>query len=60
VRIANLAKGSAFMSQGMDVHQATISVAVRDAGGNLIMECLLETKASMIVEFIQGLQGTLF
>jgi transposase len=44
---------------GMDVHQATISVAVMDASGKLIMECLLETKASTIVEFIQGLQGTL-
>jgi Transposase and inactivated derivatives len=44
---------------GMDVHQATISVAVMDARGKLIMECLLETKASTIVEFIQGLQGTL-
>ena len=33
---------------GMDVHQATISVAVMDAGGKLIMECLLETKASTI------------
>ncbi len=31
-------------SIGMDVHQATISVAVMDAGGKLIMECLLETK----------------
>ncbi len=37
---------------GIDVHQATISVAVMDAGGKLIMECLLETKASTIVEFI--------
>ena len=44
---------------GMDVHQASISVAVMDAGGKLIMECLLETKAATIVEFIQGLQGTL-
>jgi transposase len=44
---------------GMDVHQATISVAVMDAQGKLIMECLLETKAATIVEFIQGLQGTL-
>ncbi len=40
---------------GLDVHQATISVAVMDAGGKLIMECLLETKASTIIEFIQGL-----
>jgi transposase len=44
---------------GMDVHQATISVAVMDAQGKLIMECLLETKAATIVEFIQGLHGTL-
>jgi transposase len=44
---------------GMDVHQAAISVAVMDAGGKLIMEGLLETKAATIVEFIRGLQGTL-
>lgn len=44
---------------GMDVHQATISVAVMDASGKLIMECLLETKAATIVEFMQGLRGTL-
>ena len=44
---------------GMDVHQATISVAVMDASGKLIMECLLETKAATMVEFIQGLRGTL-
>jgi hypothetical protein len=29
---------------GMDVHQATIAVAVRDSMGKLIMECILETK----------------
>ncbi len=44
---------------GMDVHQATISVAVMDAQGKLIMECLLETKAATIVQFLQGLQGSL-
>ncbi len=44
---------------GMDVHQASISVAVMDAQGKLIMECVLETKAATIVEFIQGLRGTL-
>jgi len=44
---------------GMDVHQATISVAVMDGRGKLIMECVLETKASTVVQFIQGLQGTL-
>src|SRR5437667_6110313 len=45
---------------GMDVHQASISVAVMDAGGKLIMECLLETKAATIVEFMEGLHGTLW
>src|SRR3989454_9541589 len=44
---------------GMDVHQATISVAVMDGNGKLLMECLLETKAATILEFVQGLQGTL-
>jgi hypothetical protein len=28
----------------MDVHQASISAAVMDAQGKLIMECVLETK----------------
>jgi transposase len=45
---------------GMDVHQATISVAVRDSQGKLLMESILETKASTIVEFLGGLRGTLF
>ena len=31
---------------GMDVHQATVSAAVMDAHGKLLMECLLETQAS--------------
>lgn len=44
---------------GMDVHQATISVAVMDSRGKLIMECILETKAATILEFIHGLRGTL-
>ena len=44
---------------GLDVHQATISAAVMDGNGKLLMECLLETKAATILEFIQGLRGTL-
>ncbi|HEY6763126.1 MAG TPA: hypothetical protein VI386_00005 [Candidatus Sulfotelmatobacter sp.] len=39
---------------GMDVHQATISVAVADFRGKLIMESILETKAATILEFLQG------
>jgi len=45
---------------GLDVHQASISVAVRDGAGKLVMECVIETKAATILEFIQGLHGTLW
>ena len=45
---------------GMDVHQATISVAVLDSQGKTLMECILETKASTLLEFVGGLRGTLY
>ncbi len=45
---------------GLDVHQATISVAVMDAGGKLVMESILETKAATILQFLAGLRGTLW
>ena len=32
---------------GMDLHQATISVAVRDSSGKLIMECIEERLSSL-------------
>jgi hypothetical protein len=44
---------------GLDVHQATISVAVMDSSGKVIMESILETKAATILEFFAGLRGTL-
>ena len=44
---------------GLDVHQATISAAVMDPMGKLVMESILETKASTILEFFAGLRGTL-
>ena len=44
---------------GLDVHQATISVAVMDLQGKVVMESILETKASTILEFLAGLRGTL-
>jgi transposase len=44
---------------GLDVHQATISVAVVDDSGKVVMESILETKAATIVEFFAGLRGTL-
>jgi hypothetical protein len=30
---------------GMDVHKESISIAVRNAAGKLVMECVIETKA---------------
>jgi len=44
---------------GLDVHQATISVAVMDCKGKVVMESILETKATTILEFLAGLRGTL-
>jgi len=35
---------------GLDVHQATIVVAVMDSTGKLVMESILETKAATILE----------
>jgi hypothetical protein len=36
---------------GLDVHQATIVVAVTDSSGKLIMESILETEAATILQF---------
>src|ERR1700692_4230084 len=44
---------------GLDVHQATISVAVLDSAGKLVMECILETEAGTILQFTHGLRGSL-
>src|SRR6266702_8438533 len=44
---------------GLDVHQATIYVAVMDSKGKIVMESILETKAVTILEFFAGLRGTL-
>jgi hypothetical protein len=44
---------------GLDVHQATICVAVMDPKGKVVMESILETKATTILEFLAGLRGTL-
>src|SRR5271154_4118682 len=44
---------------GMDVHKETISIAVMNSAGKLIMESIIETKAITILQFIQGLRGDL-
>jgi len=37
---------------GLDVHKKTISIAVMNSAGKLIMESIIETKAITILQFI--------
>ena len=45
---------------GLDVHKDTISIAVMNSAGKLIMESIIETKAITILQFFQGLQGDVY
>jgi len=44
---------------GMDVHKEAIVIAVLNSSGKLVMESIVETKASSILQFIHGLRGEL-
>jgi len=44
---------------GMDVHKESISIAVMNSVGKAVMECVIATKASTILQFIDGLRGDL-
>jgi transposase len=44
---------------GLDVHQATTAAAVLDSRGKVLMECIVETKASTLMDFLHGLRGEL-
>jgi transposase len=44
---------------GMDVHRESISIAVLNSAGKMVLECVVETKASIILQFIDGLRGEL-
>src|ERR1700723_4388081 len=44
---------------GMDVHKESISIAVRNDVGKIVMECVIETKANIILDCIHGLRGEL-
>jgi transposase len=43
----------------MDVHKESISIAVMNSVGKVVMECVIETKASTVLQFIDGLRGDL-
>jgi transposase len=45
---------------GLDVHQASISAAVRNDAGKIVSECVIETKATTILEFVRGIRGSLW
>jgi transposase len=44
---------------GLDVHKESISIAVLNAAGKIVMECVIETKAITILQFLRGLRGEL-
>jgi transposase len=44
---------------GMDVHKEAISLAVLNSSGKLVMEGIIEAKASSILQFFEGLRGSL-
>jgi transposase len=44
---------------GMDVHKEAISLAVLNSSGKLVMEYIIETKASSILQFFEGLRRSL-
>jgi len=44
---------------GMDVHKESISIAVMNSVGKVVMECVIATKASILLQFIHGLRGDL-
>ena len=43
---------------GLDVHKATIVIAVINAVGQLVMQTVIATDAQMLREFFKGLSGT--
>ena len=44
---------------GLDVHKESISIAVLNAAGKTVMECVIETKAITLLQFLRGLRGEL-
>jgi hypothetical protein len=44
---------------GMDVHKEATVIAVLSASGNLVMESIVATNASSLLQFIHGLRGEL-
>src|ERR1700740_3415601 len=58
-----LQRGAPYMDSakyiGLDVHKESISIAVLNAAGKMVMECVVETKGSTILQFFRSLRGEL-
>lgn len=44
---------------GLDVHQSTTVVSVREESGRVIARCVLPTEAGALTEFFRGMRGTI-
>jgi transposase len=44
---------------GMDVHKETVSIAVRNQAGKVVMDTVIETRANAILDCIRGIRGEL-
>ena len=44
---------------GLDVHKEAIAIAVLNDAGKLVMESIVETKTSTLLDFLHGLRGEL-
>jgi hypothetical protein len=44
---------------GLDVHKEAVAIAVLNGAGKLVMESIVETKASTLLDFLHGLRGEL-
>src|SRR5262249_3719949 len=44
---------------GMDLHTESTSITVRTSSCEIVMECVVETKASTLLQFRDGLRGDL-
>ncbi len=42
---------------GLDVHKATIAIAILDAFGKVISQSIIETSTQAVRDFFQGLRG---
>ena len=43
----------------MDVHKASVTIAVRNGAGKLISRAVIETKAQTLKDYVRGLSGTI-